>query len=756
MTVQIYSSPGTSTWTSAKFSATVNGSPAYVYGYARTTLMRTLAWEIGDSPEQSWFTFGTDETTTVVVSLVDATPITSAIVYPKDAGVSQEIAGGVLTLTVPADVRLRIEINGDRAEVLHIFASPLKAAVPATTTNWTSLGQTVTVDTVNDRLVFAGVHGFTAGQKVTVTSTGTNPGDASGAFLPNEQFFITEVDGLEISIGRVEGDSIDLTTAGSGTIKVWPAFYTSTSSALYFGAGEHDIAQLFALADDVTVYIDGGAVVTGSFDLRGCDGVEVKGPGVLSGTFANYDDIEDLPFSTRQTYSMFYGYDGTKFLFDNSVQGITVVAGPFYTNYEGVWSWRNVHVMNPWAWETDGFRLSGQSVPYRLAEVYRCFAFVGDDGCQIIDDYQNTTVTETFLVCSSNACLQGYYWPFNPDLGYAINVIDCHAMHIGIADNDSDELGLPVKGGNAIIKSWIDGWPTDTLNGHFNTHIRGLRVWGPTASRLLSIGNRRYPYNDAVDREQYGQLSHWEITDLVTEQEPGQISLILGRDASNAPSDITFSGIVLGGTTVYRTNYTEFFEVSQFATAITWDDEPAVVDPSEDFVPEDGTGLATANVYCSVAFADTYFGRYANPSAWTSSTTAQKEEALRIATAYLEERYQGRWKGQIVQSTQALSHPRSGMVDQEGRQIASDAVHVRVKEAACEVALRYRQGVSLRPDISPGEDGIGQSSITVGPISIQDVFRGSSALAPDFPVVAQKLRPLLTSTGSKLLVGITR
>lgn len=756
MTVQIYSSPGTSTWTSAKFSATVNGSPAYVYGYARTTSIETVAWTAGDAPEQSWFTFGTDETTTVVVSLVDATPITSAIVYPKDAGVSQEIAGGVLTLTVPADVRLRVEINGDRAEALHIFASPPKATVPGTTTNWTSLGQTVTVDTVNDRLVFAGVHGFTAGQKITMKSTGTNPGDASGAFSPNEQFFITEVDGLEISIGRVEGDSLDLTTAGSGTIKVWPAFYTSTSSALYFGTGEHDIAQLFALADDVTVYIDGGAVVTGSFDLRGCDGVEVKGPGVLSGTFADYDAIDNLAFSTRQTYSMFYGYDGAKFLFDNAVQGITVVAAPFYLNYEGVWSWRNVHLVNPWTLESDGFRFSGQSAPSRLAEAYRCFAFCGDDACSIIDDYQNTTVTETFLVCSSNACLQGYYWPNQPDLGYTVDVVDCHAMHIGVADNDSDTLGLPVRGGNTIIKSWIDGWSTESLKGHFNVSIRGLRVWGPMASRLMSIGNRRYPYNDALDREQYGQLNGWEITDLVTEQAPGQISLILGRDASNAPAGITFSGVVLGGATVYRTNYTEYFDVTPFAVAIEWDDEPVVVDPSEDFVPEDGTGLATANVYCSVAFADTYFGRYANPSAWTSSTTAQKEMALRVATAYIEERYQGRWKGQLSTSTQALSHPRYGMVDQEGRQLSSTAVHARVKEAACEIALRYRQGVDLRPDAAPGEDGIGQSSITVGPISIQDVFRGSSALAPDFPVVAQKLRPLLTSTGSRLLVGITR
>lgn len=743
MTVELYSSPGTSTWTSAKFAATVNASSAYVYGYARTTRMETLAWDAGDTPEQSWFTYGADVTTTVVVSLVDTTPITSAIVYPKDAGVTQEIAGGVLTLTVPTDVRLRVEVNGDRAEALHIFSSPLKATVPAGTTNWTTLGKTVTVDTGTDRLVFGSAHGYTAGQKITITSTGTNPGDVGGAFSPHEQFFITEVDGLEISIGRNEGDSIDLTTAGSGTIKVWPAFYSSTSSALYFGAGEHSIARLFDLANDVTVYIDGGAVVTGSFDLRGLDGVEIKGPGVLSGTFGEYEDVEGSSFSTRLGYCMFLGYNGSKFEYDNSVQGITIVASPYYVNQEGVWSWRNVHSISPWAWEADGFYLSGQSAPGRLAEVYRCFLFQGDDSLKIADDYQNTTVTETFVVNSANSCFHGYYWPANTDNGYTVNVLDCHAMHLGIADSDADGVGFPVKGGNAIIKSWIDGWASDTLKGHFNTTFTGLRVWGPMASRLLSLGNRRYPYNDDNDREQYGQLSNWTISDLVTEYEPGQISLILGKDASNAPSGITFSSIVLGASTVYRSNYTTYFEVSQYATAIVWDDEPVVPDPDTDFVVEDGSGLSTANSYCTVAFADDYHAKFGSPAAWTALTTPQKEAYLRQASQALDLRYGLRWGGVKANEDQAMDWPRDWAYDADGRAIGSTTMPTRLKQAAAYAALLVVQEYDLMPGVVEGAD-ISSESKSVGGLSKSVSYVGGGKPAtPQF----SKLDRMLATAG---------
>ena len=107
MTVEVYSSPGTATYQSTRYSATVNGSTAYVYGYSDTAVMPTLAWSAGATVQPAWFQFGADETATVAITRL-AGAITSAVVYPKDKGVTQSIAGGVLTLVFNTKVRVLV------------------------------------------------------------------------------------------------------------------------------------------------------------------------------------------------------------------------------------------------------------------------------------------------------------------------------------------------------------------------------------------------------------------------------------------------------------------------------------------------------------------------------------------------------------------------------------------------------------------------------------------------------------------------
>lgn len=69
--------------------------------------------------------------------------------------------------------------------------------------------------------------------------------------------------------------------------------------------------------------------------------------------------------------------------------------------------------------------------------------------------------------------------------------------------------------------------------------------------------------------------------------------------------------------------------------------------PERDIFPlpdfEDGTGLATANTYCSIDTADTYFAAYGASATWTAATDAQKKDALRRAAEYLEDVYGARW-----------------------------------------------------------------------------------------------------------------
>lgn len=75
-------------------------------------------------------------------------------------------------------------------------------------------------------------------------------------------------------------------------------------------------------------------------------------------------------------------------------------------------------------------------------------------------------------------------------------------------------------------------------------------------------------------------------------------------------------------------------------------------------IVEDGTGLADAESYASVAYADTYHSNFGN-AAWALLTTEQKEQSLRKATDYISGSYGGSFAGYRTTNTQALDFPRS-------------------------------------------------------------------------------------------------
>lgn len=175
------------------------------------------------------------------------------------------------------------------------------------------------------------------------------------------------------------------------------------------------------------------------------------------------------------------------------------------------------------------------------------------------------------------------------------------------------------------------------------------------------------------------------------------------------------------------------------------------------FVVEDGSGKADSNSYVSVEAADVYFERQGNPSTWSSSTRAQKQMALRVATSYISERYGNRWRGVIDSDTQALDWPRSGVVDADtGLYYDNDEMPARLLNATAEVALRYRAGTTLRPDVAIGDGNVTSSTVSVGGISITEDFVGSATTAPDFPEVKDKLRSMLTDGGAGMLHRVTR
>ena len=127
-------------------------------------------------------------------------------------------------------------------------------------------------------------------------------------------------------------------------------------------------------------------------------------------------------------------------------------------------------------------------------------------------------------------------------------------------------------------------------------------------------------------------------------------------------------------------------------------------------IVEDGTIVAGAESFVTVAAANTYHSNRGNAT-WATITTAQAEEALRRATDYMEQMYRNRWKGFRVSSSQALSWPRADVELEDGpyrNTVATDIVPTEVKNACSEYALRAAAG-ELAADLEQAvvSEGVG-------------------------------------------------
>lgn len=578
MTVEVYSSPGTSAYQSTRYSATVNGLSAYVYGYSRVAVMPTQLWSAGATVEPAWFQFGANETATVVVTKLSG-PITSAKVYPADKGVTYTVAGGVLTLQVPQNVRIWIECNADRVPLL-IQSRPLKPALPVSRTDWSTLGKLVSsIDTGTNVLTFGSAHGLTAGQRVVFSTTGTLPTVTGTALAVVEPVYVLATPtSTTLTLSRTQGGAaIDFTGTGTGSLRLYPGEWTNTSSALYFPAGVHVVGRLLKLGTGVTCYIDGGAVLFAtSFDLRGSQGITIQGAGQV---FCNYEvwaNVVGLPYTEQVLYAPFCGYDGVTFGYSNTVSGIMLAAWPFFFAREGVAHWENVLGVSPWNYNNDGFDCS-VTLDGSESTVDHCMMFCADDTIYLESNWFTLHATDLFGVNANGGTFLFGYWG-EENLGKFQKLTDCDAMSIVL---DDEALALPESaiGGNAIIKLWNDNRESEAAAGfgRFNIQIRGLKVWGGRFdNQLLSIDNQLYPFGDSLIRDGLGDVADILIEDLWVEATPGQISNITGANWANTPHDIQFVRCEIGGVALRPWNFFEFFEVNAYPYNITVEGQTVV------------------------------------------------------------------------------------------------------------------------------------------------------------------------------------
>jgi len=163
-------------------------------------------------------------------------------------------------------------------------------------------------------------------------------------------------------------------------------------------------------------------------------------------------------------------------------------------------------------------------------------------------------------------------------------------------------------------------------------------------------------------------------------------------------------------------------------------------------VVEDGTGLATAESYISVADASTYFTARGNTTWDAIATDALREAYLRQATEYMISTYRRRWQGVRLDEDQALDWPRDGVVV-DSWEVDNDSVPTIIERACAELALKA-SSAELQPDLTQGV-----LSEQVGVIKVE--YDRNSPQATRYKTIDAMLAPFLKSGGGAS-VGLVR
>ncbi len=155
--------------------------------------------------------------------------------------------------------------------------------------------------------------------------------------------------------------------------------------------------------------------------------------------------------------------------------------------------------------------------------------------------------------------------------------------------------------------------------------------------------------------------------------------------------------------------------------------------------------------YATVAEADSYHSDYTESTDWTGATVAEKENALRLATQYLDNEYKLRWKGtRTAPATQTLDWPRSGVYTQDDYLIDSTVFPDALKDACSEMALRViTESAGIMPDVTASDKGLEAKKIKVGPIEVDKSWAGAQSTRKTFTIVNRLLLDL--TTGRNLL-----
>jgi hypothetical protein len=146
----------------------------------------------------------------------------------------------------------------------------------------------------------------------------------------------------------------------------------------------------------------------------------------------------------------------------------------------------------------------------------------------------------------------------------------------------------------------------------------------------------------------------------------------------------------------------------------------------------------------SVDDADQYHydnGDYLGAGSWITATSLARQQALRMATQYLDATYHSAWQGQRINDTMSLDWPRYQVTDSDGFWLAPTAVPQQIKDACAYLAGKYIDGDTLMPDDTAGQN-IGSESVTVGPITTSTTYTGEKGTTKYYRLVERLIGEL--------------
>jgi hypothetical protein len=325
------------------------------------------------------------------------------------------------------------------------------------------------------------------------------------------------------------------------------------AGATYVGPGVLTLQQNeghYKPANNEVIYLDGGAWVQASVDLRGTTGVQIIGPGVLSGDGWLGEYVNTLPFDQQLDFAMirgdWFGGNGA------TVRGITIVDSPFYNFFSGATHVSDVKLLSPWFFSTDGFQ--------GVSHVDQSFAFVGDNvfstGAAGVQN-DNVTVTSSFAGTSNNSVFTGGY------LGNdAANRYSSLADDIDIKTYHNDEgLTVPLA---AAFQIWVDN--SDPTKGYSNQTYQNIRIEGNVGEGLMELKNIVYIFDPTHSpNPPLGNSYNLVFRNITLEGTQKYRSEIKGWDANNGFHRVVLENFRINGTLVTQSNLADYFDVHTYA-----------------------------------------------------------------------------------------------------------------------------------------------------------------------------------------------